>query len=311
MLALSLWQPWATLVAVGAKRIETRSWRYKGEVPVQLAIHATKTFPPAARALCSEEPYQTVLRVNGYRSPESLPLGRVLATCTLLQCVPVETCRPDDYAELAFGDYTPGRFGWLLDDVRRLDPPVQARGAQGLWRWEPPVTGPVPEARESETLMANLNKVVLIGRLTRDPEVKAFQNGGKVAKFGFAVNNRRKNQSTGNWEDEPVFLNVEVFNRGQNGTQADLVEQSLRKGSQVFLEGHLRLDQWKDKDGNSRQQLVVVCDNFQFLDPKQQDGQGNGRPAQRPQQRPASSSYYGGDDGGSYQSGGSEGEIPF
>ena len=53
--------------------------------------------------------------------------------------------------------------------------------------------------------MANLNKVMLIGRLTRDPEVRMFSNGGKVAKFGFAVNNRRKNQQTGQWEDEPVF----------------------------------------------------------------------------------------------------------
>src|SRR2546421_13114432 len=78
--------------------------------------------------------------------------------------------------------------------------------------------------------MANLNKVLLIGRLTRDPEVRTFANGGKVAKFGFAVNNRRKNVSTGQWEDEPVFVDVDVFNRGENGRQADLVEQSLRKG---------------------------------------------------------------------------------
>src|SRR5947208_5203021 len=97
--------------------------------------------------------------------------------------------------------------------------------------------------------MANLNKVMLIGRLTRDPEVRMFANGGKVAKFGFAVNNRRKNTTTGAWEDEPVFLEVESFNRGETGRQADLVEQSLRKGSQVFIEGHLKLDQWTDKEG--------------------------------------------------------------
>jgi single-strand DNA-binding protein len=88
--------------------------------------------------------------------------------------------------------------------------------------------------------MANLNKVMLIGRLTRDPEMRTFSNGGKVAKFGFAVNNRRKNQQTGQWEDEPVFVDVEAFNRGENGKQADLVEQYLTKGRQVFIEGNFR-----------------------------------------------------------------------
>src|SRR5262249_15285719 len=103
--------------------------------------------------------------------------------------------------------------------------------------------------------MANLNKVMLIGRLTRDPEVRAFPNGGKVAAFGFAVNNRRKNAQTGQWEDEAVFLDVEAFNpRGDQGRRlADLVEQHMRKGHQFFLEGHLRLDQWTDKnDGQKR-----------------------------------------------------------
>jgi single-strand DNA-binding protein len=76
--------------------------------------------------------------------------------------------------------------------------------------------------------MANLNKVMLIGRLTRDPEVRTFSNGGKVAKIGFAVNNRKKDQQSGQWVDDPVFLDVECFNRGENGRQADLVEQSLR-----------------------------------------------------------------------------------
>ena len=96
--------------------------------------------------------------------------------------------------------------------------------------------------------MANLNKVMLIGRLTRDVEVRAFSNGGKVAKFGFAVNNRRKNSQTGQWEDEPVFLDVEVFNRGENGRMADLAEQYLAKGRQVYIEGHLRLVDCEDAD---------------------------------------------------------------
>lgn len=124
--------------------------------------------------------------------------------------------------------------------------------------------------------MANLNKVFLIGRLTRDPEVRTFANGGKVAKFGFAVNNRRKNQSTGGWEDEPVFIDVDVFNRGEQGRQADLVEQSLRKGHQLFIEGHLRLDQWTGADGQKRQRITVRADNFQFLEPRADGGTGEG-----------------------------------
>jgi single-strand DNA-binding protein len=130
--------------------------------------------------------------------------------------------------------------------------------------------------------MANLNKVMLIGRLTRDPEVRTFSNGGKVAKFGFAVNNRKKNTQSGQWEDVPVFLDVEVFNRGEFGKQADLVEQNLRKGRQVFLEGHLRMDTWDGQDGQKRSKLMVVVDNFQYLDPKDgytNSGGGMSRPA--------------------------------
>src|SRR5215470_15962206 len=116
--------------------------------------------------------------------------------------------------------------------------------------------------------MANLNKVMLIGRLTRDPEIRTFANGGKVAKFGFAVNTRRKNSSTGQWEDEPVFLDVEAFNRGESFRLADLVEQYLHKGNQAFIEGSLRLDQWTAQDGQKRSKLKVVVDNVQFLTPR-------------------------------------------
>jgi single-strand DNA-binding protein len=132
--------------------------------------------------------------------------------------------------------------------------------------------------------MANLNKVMLIGRLTRDPEVRTFSNGGKVAKFGFAVNNRKKNQQTGQWEDEPVFLDVEAFNRGEFGKNADLVEQYLTKGRQVFIEGHLKLDQW-EKDGQKRSRLVIVLDNMQFLEPRP-DGAAPPRPSAPAQRKP-------------------------
>jgi single-strand DNA-binding protein len=135
--------------------------------------------------------------------------------------------------------------------------------------------------------MANLNKVMLIGRLTRDPESRTFSNGGKVAKFGFAVNNRKKNQSTGQWEDDPVFIDCEIFNRGELGKQADMVEQNLRKGQQVFLEGHLRLDQWTSQDGQKRSRLLVVVDNFQYLEPRSDGGGGGGSRPAAPARRPA------------------------
>ncbi len=125
--------------------------------------------------------------------------------------------------------------------------------------------------------MANLNKVMLIGRLTRDPEVRTFASGGKVASFGFAVNNKKKNAQTGQWEDVPVFLDVEAFNRGEQGRRlADVVEQYMRKGHQFFLEGHLRLDQWTSQDGQKREKLRIVLDNFEFLEPRAEGGMSEG-----------------------------------
>ena len=134
--------------------------------------------------------------------------------------------------------------------------------------------------------MANLNKVMLIGRLTRDPEFRAFANGGHVAAFGFAVTNRKKNAQTGEWEDDPMFIDCDVFNRGENGKQADLIERfGLRKGSQIFIEGRLILDRWSDKtSGEKRSKHKLVVDNFQLLD------HAGWRPSARfgasPQQRP-------------------------
>jgi single-strand DNA-binding protein len=143
--------------------------------------------------------------------------------------------------------------------------------------------------------MANLNKVLLIGRLTRDPEVRTFGNGGKVANFGFAVNNRKKNAQTGEWEDEPVFLDVEAFNRETGRKLADLVEQHFRKGAQFYLEGHLRLDQWQDKnDGSKRQKIKIVLDDFQFLEARQDGMSGGGSPAPRAASRPGAPAQAGG-----------------
>ena len=128
--------------------------------------------------------------------------------------------------------------------------------------------------------MANLNKVMLIGRLTRDPEIKTFVNGGKVANIGFAVNNRRKNKETGQWEDAPVWVDLKAFNRETGRKLADLVEQSLRKGQQVYIEGHLVLEEWTGKeDGKKQSKMVVYVDDMQFLEKRE----GGSAPAKTPE----------------------------
>lgn len=164
--------------------------------------------------------------------------------------------------------------------------------------------------------MANLNKVMLIGRLTRDPEIRSFASGGRVAAFGFAVNNRKKNAQTGQWEDEPVYIDCDAFNRGEFGKLADTIEKYLRKGSQAYLEGRLKLDQWDDKTtGQKRSKLKLVVDAMQMLDGRPQDGSGG--PARS--YAPAARSSAPMDNGGGYDGpppeessgGGMDGDIPF
>jgi single-strand DNA-binding protein len=163
--------------------------------------------------------------------------------------------------------------------------------------------------------MANVNKVILVGRLTRDPETRTFATGGKVAAFGFAVTNRKKDQSTGQWVDDPMFIDCKVFNRGENGQQADRVQQTLHKGNQVFLEGHLVLEQWDDKQtGQKRSKHVLVVDNFQYLEPRQDGGEGGFQPRRaatqpaRPAAAPAPEPQF---DEQEVQHGGEGGDIPF
>jgi activating signal cointegrator 1 len=130
MKALTLTQPWATLIAIGAKRIETRCWRtpYRGT----LAIHAAKGFPKSARETCNDPAFAAEL------GPDVLPVGAVIATCRLISCLPTRelqsnrlievdpTVGCDDFLlddrERQFGDYSPGRWAWLLADVRRCNP---------------------------------------------------------------------------------------------------------------------------------------------------------------------------------------------
>lgn len=137
---LTLSQPWASLVAIGAKRTETRSWAtpYRGP----LAIHAAKGFPRWVQDLCHDEPFCTVLADANLISAQTaallLPLGAIIATCRLTACLPTTEARTrlsrgyPPYEE-DFGDFSPGRWAWLLEDVEALPTPIPAKGALGLW----------------------------------------------------------------------------------------------------------------------------------------------------------------------------------
>ena len=105
-----------------------------------------------------------------------------------------------------------------------------------------------------------INRVLLGGNLTRDPQVRFFANERAVADFGIAVNRRFKG-SDGQMKDEVTFIDVEAW-----GRTAELVGQYLTKGRACFVEGRLKLDSWEDKDGQKRSKLKVVADSVQFLD---------------------------------------------
>ncbi len=111
--------------------------------------------------------------------------------------------------------------------------------------------------------MPNLNKTLLIGNLTRDPEMRYSSKGTAVAGFGLAVNRKYKS-AAGTIEEETTFLDVSAF-----GHQAETVSKFLKKGAAVFVEGRLRLDQWDDKNtGQKRSKIVVIADRVQFLSPR-------------------------------------------
>lgn len=150
MKAITLQQPWATLVAIGAKRIETRSWRtaYRGP----LVITASKRWPKKAQMIALSSPFIEQLNKANYLP--DIPLGVIVATCKLVDCLPMEAhiCLPgifDEYPNLntsmerAFGDFNVidlhnGRRRWafVLTEVRRISRPVHVKGGLGLWEFE-------------------------------------------------------------------------------------------------------------------------------------------------------------------------------
>lgn len=129
--------------------------------------------------------------------------------------------------------------------------------------------------------MASFNKVILIGNLTRDPELRYTPKGTAIAKIGLAVN-RVWTSESGEKKEEVTFIDVDIF-----GRTAENVGQYMRKGRPIMVEGRLKLDQWDDKTtGQKRSRLGVVAETVQFLGSASGGGEGGGAPAPA-RQRPA------------------------
>jgi hypothetical protein len=143
MKALSMTWPWGLLVATGDKTLETRSWPCHHHGP--LAIHLAKAVPDWVREWVDDtRAVQTMLLRAGYSlDPNDAPLGCVVATCQMAGCVATE--RVDwlrtPSKERIVGDYTPGRFAFILRDVARVNPPVPARGSLSLWEFDEAAAG--------------------------------------------------------------------------------------------------------------------------------------------------------------------------
>ncbi len=161
MKAITLYEPYATLVALQEKKFETRprNLHYRGV----LAIHAAKTIPDRAMRVLRSGPCLATLKRRGIRigplaRPDLwLPLGRVVAVCELIETFPITESEtrafvpvpgvaafeikvviPPPLPERQWGDYTPGRYAYMLFNIKKLPEPIPARGLQGLWEWTPP-----------------------------------------------------------------------------------------------------------------------------------------------------------------------------
>lgn len=125
--------------------------------------------------------------------------------------------------------------------------------------------------------MASFNKVILLGNLTRDPELRYTPKGTAVAKIGLAVN-RKYTLESGEAREEVTFIDIDAF-----GKQAELIGQYLKKGNPLFVEGRLKLDQWDDKNtGQKVSKLRVAMENFQFVGGNRGEGGPSGGPGPGP-----------------------------
>lgn len=120
-------------------------------------------------------------------------------------------------------------------------------------------------------MAGSVNVVVLVGNLTRDPETRATPSGTTVCHLRLAVNDRVKDQSTGEWGDRPNYFDIDVF-----GALGDQCAQWLSKGRQVAIEGKLRWREWESQEGQKRSAVSVVANNVQFIGPRDTGGSNAG-----------------------------------
>ena len=113
----------------------------------------------------------------------------------------------------------------------------------------------------------SINRVMISGNLTRDAELRSTQSGMAILGFGVAVNDRRKNPQTGDWEDYPNFVDCTMF-----GTRGEKLQQYLTKGTKVAIEGKLRYSSW-ERDGQRRSKLEVIVDELEFMSSRNSDAQ--------------------------------------
>ena len=143
--------------------------------------------------------------------------------------------------------------------------------------------------------MANINRVVLVGNLTRDPELRNTPSGMSVCSLRIAVNTRRKDNSTGQWTEKPNYFDITVW-----GAQGENCAQYLSKGRPVGVDGRLEWREWEAQDGTKRQAVEVIADTVQFLGSR---GDSGGEP----QYVPASATAQAGADFGAA----ADDDIPF
>lgn len=123
-----------------------------------------------------------------------------------------------------------------------------------------------------------INKATITGNITRDPELRQTQGGTSVLTIGVAVNDRRKNQQTGEWEDYPNFIDCTIF-----GNRATGVAPHLEKGMKVAIEGKLNQSRWQADDGANRSKIEIIVDEIEFM--SRQQGQTASKPVQQQQQQ--------------------------
>jgi single-strand DNA-binding protein len=116
----------------------------------------------------------------------------------------------------------------------------------------------------------NINRVVMTGNLTADPELRSLPSGMSVCSMRIACNTRRKNGSTGEWEDKPNYFNVTVW-----GAQGENVARYLSKGRPVAIDGRLEWREWEAQDGSKRQATDIIADSVQFLGSREDSGGGS------------------------------------